>query len=229
MSLTVKTTNKIDDAADFVSSSILKQLRLGKTVLFFVAGGSAIPVAVKISQILREYPDKNLIKNLTVTLTDERYGPVGHFDSNWQQLLDKGFYLPSAKRIPVLTGDDFAAETEKFNKILHEKLMVGGEDEYRIGLFGIGADGHTAGILPGSLAVNAEGYAFGYKTEKFERITITLKTIEKLDEIIVWAQGKEKWKVIKNLLEENIDIVKQPAQILKKVPLLTIFTDYIKE
>ena len=227
MNLILKTTNKIDDAAEFVSSSILKQLRSGKRVLFFMAGGSAISVAVKVSQILREYPDKNLIKNLTVTLTDERYGPVGHFDSNWQQLLDKGFYLPQAKRIPVLTGNDFAAETEKFNKILHEKLMVGGEDEYRIGLFGIGRDGHTAGILPGSLAVDAEGYAFAYKTEKFERITITLKTIEKLDEIIVWAQDKEKWKVIENLLlNENTDIIKQPAQILKKVPLLTIFTDY---
>ena len=179
MSLTVKTTSKIDDAADFVSSSILKQLRLGKTVLFFVAGGSAIPVAVKISQILRGYPDKNLIKNLTVTLTDERYGSVVHPDSNWQQLLDRGFYLPSVKRIPVLTGDDFVTETEKFNKILREKLMVGEENEYKIGLFGVGIDGHTAGILPEFPAMNSEDLAFGYITSNFSRITITPKMIGK--------------------------------------------------
>ena len=37
-------------------------------------------------------------------LTDERYGPVGHPDSNWSQLLQKGFDLPQAKLVPVLTG-----------------------------------------------------------------------------------------------------------------------------
>jgi len=31
--------------------------------------------------------------------------------------------------------------------------------------------------------------------------------------------------VLENL-QEDVDIIKQPAQILKKVPLLTIFTDY---
>jgi 6-phosphogluconolactonase/glucosamine-6-phosphate isomerase/deaminase len=50
--------------------------------------------------------------------------------------------------------------------------------------------------------------------------------IEKLDEAVVWAQGKDKWKIVENLLGENIPIDKQPAQILKKVPLLTIFSDY---
>ena len=33
----------------------------------------------------------------------------------------------------------------------------------------------------------------------FSRITITPKVIEKLDEAIVWAQGEEKWEVLKNL------------------------------
>jgi hypothetical protein len=40
-------------------------------------------------------------------------------------------------------------------------------------------------------------------------------------------QGKEKWEVLKSL-EKNISIIKQPAQVLKEVPLLTIFTDYEK-
>ena len=93
-------------------------------------------------------------------------------------------------------------------------------------MFGIGADGHTAGILPESKAVMSQDMAFGYDTPTFSRITITPKVIERLDEVVVWVQGEEKWKVVKDLMSEDINITKQPAQILKKVPLLTIFSDF---
>ena len=218
MSFTVKTTTKAEDAANFVVSSILNQLKLGKRVLFFMAGGSSISVAVKVAELLREHPHQNL----TITLTDERYGPSDHFNSNYFQLLEKGFNLPEAKLIPVLIDDDRNITTKKFIKILEEELKLA---DYRIGLFGIGVDGHTAGILPNSLAIQCQDLVCSYDTSVFSRITITPKVIEKLDEAIVWAQGEEKWEVLKNL-EKNIDINLEPAQILKKVPLLTIFSDY---
>jgi 6-phosphogluconolactonase/glucosamine-6-phosphate isomerase/deaminase len=223
MGLNIKTTTKIDEPAEFIFASIFGQLKSNKKVLFFLTGGSSIPVGLNVAELLKNISDKNLIKNLTITLTDERYGEVGHKDSNWQQLTEKGFSLPQAKLIPILTGESRDIAVGKFNENLEQEFK---KADYKIGLFGIGADGHTAGILPESSAVNAEAYAFGYKTEKFERITITPKMIEKLDEVIIWAQGKEKWPIIKNLLTENISIPKQPAQILKKVSLLTIFTDY---
>lgn len=228
MSLPLKTTTDAGEAANFLASSILKQLKSGKRVLFFVTGGSSISVGSKVSKILREYPDKNLLKNLTVTLTDERYGKIGHPDSNWQQLKDRDFDIPQVKFIPILTGDDRNTTIEKFNKILNTELMVNKENKYKIGLFGIGSDGHTAGILPESVVVNSEELVAGCDTPTFSRITITPKMIEKFDEAIVWAQGKDKWKIVENLLGADIPITKQPAQILKKVPLLTIFSDYEK-
>jgi hypothetical protein len=51
---------------------------------------------------------------------------------------------------------------------------------------------------------------------------------EELDEAVVWVQGEEKWNTIKNFIDTYPLMVKQPAQVLKKVPLLTIFTDYKK-
>lgn len=225
MSIEIKTTTNLEDAAHFIVLSVLGQLQLGKHVLFFVTGGSSISVAVKVADILREHPKQNLTQNLTIMLTDERYGVVGHADSNWQQLIEKGFNLPQAKQIPILTGDSRDITTEKFNASLDQELKAA---DYKISLFGIGKDGHTAGILPDSPAVVSESLAFGYDTPTFSRITVTPKVIEKLDEVVVWVQGEEKWEVIENLKEKNIDITKQPAQILKKVPLLTIFTDYKK-
>ena len=232
MNFNLKTAIAPKEAANFIFLSILKQLKLNKHVLFFITGGSAISVGVKVVELLRNIPNQNLLRNLKVTLTDERYGEVGHKDSNWQQLLDKGFNLPQAKLIPVLTGNNREITVEKFNKNLEEEFKNSKETEYKIGLFGIGIDGHTAGILPNSPAIDSKDWAFGYDapnfSRNFSRITITPKAIEKLDEAIVWVQGEDKWKVLQSLLKENTAIIKQPAQILKKVPLLTIFSDYKK-
>lgn len=227
MDFTIKTTSRPEDAGEFLASTILKRLELGKKVLFLISGGSAIPVVLKTADILRESANKNQSKNLqnlTITLADERYGEIDHPDSNWRQLTEKGFNLPEAKIIYVLTGDDMETTAEKWNEALKQELE---KADYRIGLFGIGADGHTAGILPESPAVLSDSFAHGYTTSQFSRITMTGKAIEKLDEAVAWVQGENKWGVIESLAK-NADINLQPAQILKKVPLLTIFTDYKK-
>ena len=219
MALTIKTTTNVKDPAEFISRSILNKLKSGKHALFFVTGGSSINVCMQISEILKGQS----LEHLTVLLTDERYGPVGHTDSNWGKLIDKGFDLHLARLFPVLTGEEHKITTESYNKTLLKEFE---NAEYKIGLFGVGVDGHTAGILPGSVAVNSSDLVCGYETKTFSRVTVTPKAIEKLDEAVIWMQGSDKWQVVKDLSEKDIDIMKQPAQVLKKVPLLTIFTDY---
>lgn len=221
----ITTSANPKDAANFITQSILNQLKAGKKVLFFVTGGSSISVAVLAAELLREQEQENLIQNLTIMMTDERYGPVNHADSNWYQLMQKGFSLPGALIIPILAGDDRAATTGKFSQNLNREYNAARETIYKIGLFGVGADGHTAGILPESGAVSSRELAFSYQTPTFARVTMTPRAIEQLDEVVVWAQGKDKWITVENL-DKEIDVAKQPAQILKKVPLLTIFTDY---
>ncbi|MFA6177893.1 MAG: 6-phosphogluconolactonase [Candidatus Paceibacterota bacterium] len=226
MNINSKTTTKVEEAADFIATSILNQLKSGRQVLFFVTGGSSIAVGAKVSEFLRNNLEQDLTKNLTIMMTDERYGPLDHLDSNWYQLMQKGFNLPGALLLPILDGSDRASTTLKFNTNLQRELIENKETRYKIGLFGIGADGHTSGILPKSDAVKSEDFAYSYDTPTFSRITITPKVIEQLDEVVVWVQGEEKWQVVKDLLTENVEIEKQPAQILKKVPLLTIFSDF---
>jgi 6-phosphogluconolactonase/glucosamine-6-phosphate isomerase/deaminase len=218
MNLNIKTTTKVDDAALFIANSITNQLEKGKKVLFFATGGSSISVASKMAEFLK---DKSLT-GLTVMLTDERYGELNHKDSNWYQLMQKGFELPGAILIPILIGEGIEKTTEKFAVILEQNFA---KAEYKIGLFGVGKDGHTAGNLPDSPAVTSPDLAACYVTPSFSRITMTPEAIIQLDEAVAWIQGEEKWPVIENLKNE-IELVKQPVQILKKVPLLTIFTDF---
>ncbi|HAS80928.1 MAG: hypothetical protein UR25_C0001G0028 [Candidatus Nomurabacteria bacterium GW2011_GWE1_32_28] len=216
MNIALRNIKNVEDVANFIAFSILKQLNLNKKVLFFIPGGSAIIVAIKVGEILKN----NSLKNLVVTLTDERYGEIDHFNSNYFQIKEKGFDFGYAKVIPILTGEDIDIVTEEFDKNLEQEFSSA---NYKIGLFGIGTDGHTAGILPESIGVDSDKLACHYDTPTFRRITMTGKAIKKLDEVIVFTQGIEKDAVIKDLQERDIDDRKQPAQILKKVPLLIIF------
>src|SRR3989338_1214878 len=95
MGINLKTTDDPKDAANFIAKSILLQLQSNKRVLWLVAGGSCILVAIEVAKLISEHPHKNLV----VMLMDERYGVVGHPDSNWYQLLKDGLKLPEAKLI----------------------------------------------------------------------------------------------------------------------------------
>jgi 6-phosphogluconolactonase/glucosamine-6-phosphate isomerase/deaminase len=215
------TYKKISDntpVVAYIVERIVNNLHAGKQVLWLVCGGSAEAVAIAVSKQLQ---GKDL-RLLTVTLTDERYGAVGHADSNWQQLADGGFELPGAAMVPVLEpGEDRALTTEKFNDNLQGLLR---RAEYRIGLFGVGPDGHTAGILPYSPAVNAVGFAASYDGPDYQRITMTPNAITKLDEAVIYAVGQTKWPVI-DAFDDDSALDAQPAQILKHVPVLTICND----
>ncbi|MFA5154941.1 MAG: 6-phosphogluconolactonase [Patescibacteria group bacterium] len=213
--------NTLDEVAAAVARPIAEALRLGRSVLWLVPGGSGIAVAAYAAELLNAAAGGNLT-NLAVTLTDERYGPVDHPDSNWRQLRAAGFMLPSARLIPVLDGANQLETTRSFAVRLEQELA---QADFAIGLFGIGADGHTAGILPHSPAVGSADLAYAYDAGNFRRITITPRAIGRLSEIVVYAQGPEKWPALARL-SERLDPAEQPAQALKQVKKLTVFSDY---
>jgi len=218
MNLNIKNTKDIEDISDFVASSINRELQAGKNVLWFVSGGSVIETEVLISKKIKE----SLASKLVITLADERYGEVGHPDSNWFILNNLGFNVKGAKLIPFLGNKDINETTIDMEEILKYELI---KSDYNIGVFGIGADGHTAGILSKSKALNDLNFVCNYNTELYNRITVTPKVIYMLDEAILYAMGESKHLSLENL-KKDLSIEEEPAQLLKKVPLLTIFTDY---
>ena len=111
--------------------------------------------------------------------------------------------------IPILVDDDRNITTEKFDMVLKQEFE---KADYKVGLFGVGTDGHTAGILPESGAINSENLAYSYDTPTFSRITMTPKAIEQLDEAVVWAQGEDKWKVIKDLNDEELKFLQEVTE-----------------
>lgn len=180
-----------------------------------------MPIVVAVS---RRLENENL-SSLTVSLSDERYGPVGHSDSNWAQLLELGFYLPGAMLQPVLEGKSFEQTADDFSSFLEKQLA---QADFKLGFIGIGPDSHFAGIKPGSPAIESKAMAVSYKWNDYERITMTFGAIEKLDTVISYLAGESKARAIKELQKDS-PVAKIPSQILKKLKQAVIFNDRIGE
>jgi 6-phosphogluconolactonase/glucosamine-6-phosphate isomerase/deaminase len=210
------------DVIDYVYNQLVEHLEKDEAVIWLVSGGSAIDTAVAVSDRLSEYD----ITKLSVSLVDERFGVVGHENENWQQLLDKGFHLPTSELHRPLIGQDRATTSEAFGEWLKDRLT---DADYSIALFGIGSDGHTAGIKPGSPAVKAEGWTADYTWKDFERITMTFNAIKKLDLAVLQVNGDNKFPALHQLLNETVPLDTQPAQIFKEVKKSILFTDYKEE
>jgi len=203
--------------ADYTAGLITAQLDAGRRVLWLISGGSAIPVAVAAAA---ELAGRDLGR-LTVSLIDERYGAVGHADSNWRKLEAAGLSLPGAQLQPVLAGAPQADTAAAFEQFLAREFD---RADYRLGSLGIGTDGHTSGILPHSPAVTASGLVCSYDGGDYRRITTTAQALAHLDEAVVYAAGEAKWPVL-DRLEMEVSPAEQPAQFLKRLPRLTVFTD----
>lgn len=209
-----------EPVVNHIHQTIDQKLSAGRKVLWLLSGGSFIPIQVEVAKRLSSQPN---LKQLAVTLTDERYGPVGHPDSNWQKLLEAGFSLSGAQLHPVLEGSDIAQTTADFSGYLSSQLTTKG---YKLACVGVGADGHTLGVIPGSLGFDSHELAVSYQAFDFQRITMTLGSLVHLDEAAVYMVGKEKWPLIDQLTDKSIPLDQQPAQALKQVKKLTIYNDY---
>ncbi len=215
---TINTTDP-QVVAEFIAKKIISKLESGKKVLWIVPGGSSIVATSLAAKMIVTHPHENL----TVMPGDERFGPVGHADSNWFQMEKEGFALPGARLVPLLVGDDRQTTTDKYAENLKKYIA---EADYVLGFFGVGADGHTAGMLPGTPPLGSSEYAASYQAAQYERVTVTPVVIDMLDEAVAFAVGENKWPILRNLNKE-VPAEDNPVQLLKRVPEFTLFTDCV--
>lgn len=155
---------------------------------------------------------------------DERHVPPGHPDSNYRMadtaLLSK-VPIPSTNihRIRAEGSDadkaaaDYAREIRRFFKI-----DAGQMPRFNCVLLGMGPDGHTASLFPGTFALEeTKRLAVANWIEKFQsyRITITVSVINNADRIIFLVSGEEKADTLKAVLEDDVKSNRYPAQRIR--------------
>lgn len=213
----ITTEQPLVAAAEHVANSIRRELLAGHQVLWLLSGGSSLTIATLAAAELRDLDHSRLF----ITMTDERYGEVGHPDENWQQLIDSGFELPGANLYRPLTGDSLEDTVAHFNQWLDDTYNA---VDYTIGIFGIGPDGHTAGIKPHSPAILSQHMAESYEAEDYVRITITPHLIMEANELVIQVSGDDKESILRQWLTTDMPFGEQPAQALKSVANATLYT-----
>lgn len=186
-----------------------------------ISGGSAARVFAPIWQTLSQKQQDNY----TISLVDERYGPVGHADSNWTLLQQLGVDLSAPRHVPVLTGvADMAGTAAAWQLRLHAALDT---NERVVALFGVGVDHHIAGIKPGSPAAHeTQQFVCSYAWEDYQRITIAPPFFDNITDALLYAEGQEKYSVIAGL-DGNANPVQFPSQFIKRCQSFTIY--YVAE
>ncbi len=207
-----------------MASKLKSSLYVGPTI-WFVPGGSNIPLVVAIMERI----DNEMSANLTIALTDERFGPYLHQDSNWTQLLDAGFDKKQAKVIEVIKKD--VTDLGQTISLYEHELKSAFENAISvIGQFGMGTDGHIAGIVPGSPADNdsLNSLVVGYVSQPFTRITLTFNGIRRINSAFLLAYGSDKHQQLDRLINQDLPLTEQPAQIIKEVRESYLYNDQLE-
>lgn len=155
-------------------------------------------------------------------LVDERFVPPFSVDSNYRMLRENFFNKISIAHQnihPISTVEPSpyiaALKYEEELKIFF-KLPPGGIPEFDLILLGIGADGHTASLFPGTEALKDKEHLAVPVTlgaSLHDRITLTLQVINNAENVIFLVSGRHKADVMKKLIEEKDRTL--PASMVK--------------
>ena len=196
-------------------------LENNKKVLLIIAGGSNIPILKAVFDLL----EFELTSNIDIILSDERFGPSDYQESNFVKLIKYGFDKKKANFINILTNQDIKTSTRLLEKEFVQKSQ---KANIIIAQLGIGEDGHIAGILPNSKALDSNDYVVNFKCPDFERITLSFKALKKIDIAIVAAYGAKKKKALKNLKNLKLPLNEMPSRILQEIKSIYIYNDQLE-
>jgi len=213
-------------AIEAIATQICNSLLTGKRVLWLVSGGSNIAAEISVMHTVHKRAKKQL-PNLAILPMDERYGPKGHPNSNSEQLRQAGFDPGTAVWVDVLMhGLSFEQTVSFYHEVASTALA---HADCIIGQFGLGGDGHTAGILPGSPATGtSEPVVVGYTWSDYQRMTLTPVALANVQIGYVLAYGTGKREALARLQKNAEPLAKLPAKILYEIPEVYIYNEDIK-
>lgn len=217
-----------DQGIQEMATRITRTLNDGRKVLWLICGGSNIPLAVAAMEQIRWDVEAPKLGNLTIAQTDERYGPTDYADANWKQMLDSGFQFLDVKTIPILINESLEETIARYTSRIDMAMNDTEADKgLIIAQFGIGADGHIAGMLPHSAPVSDPMPVAGYNAGQFTRLTLTPPALKRINAGYVFVFGGGKADALNKLRDQELSIDDEPCQILKQLKEAYLYTDQI--
>jgi 6-phosphogluconolactonase len=155
---------------------------------------------------------------------DERHVAPDHSDSNFRMATEAMISKSSLKpeQVTRIKGEYPATERAalEYEKALREyfKLKDGEYPRFDLLLVGMGSEGHTLSLFPGTKALHAEGRAVvrNWVGKLYtERITLTAPAASNAARILFMVTGADKALALKAVLEGPYEPEQLPAQLLQ--------------
>jgi len=158
---------------------------------------------------------------------DERHVPPDHADSNYrmaQEAMLSKVSVPAENVHRIRSenpdarraADQYEAELRDF--FSSRGLLAGGLPRFDLILLGMGPDGHTASLFPGTHAVRErERWVAAPWVDKFHtyRVTLTAPVINNAACIFFFVAGAEKAATLRAVLEGPEETDRYPSQVIR--------------
>lgn len=153
---------------------------------------------------------------------DERWVSLEDTQSNYRMVKETMLSLlpsPGPKTFPVDTAlKTPAASAEAYAQTLKAELAAdsAGIPHIHLALLGIGGDGHTASLFPGSPLVHDRALVAGATKDpsgQTDRITLGASVLMSADKVFFIVKGDEKAEVVKRILEGAESADEAPAML----------------
>jgi 6-phosphogluconolactonase len=182
-----------------------------------LAGGSTPRAAY---QLLAKEGQELPWEKIQVFFGDERAVPPDHADSNYGMARDTLLsHVPiPARNVHRMKGEvEAAAAAEQYEGVVRRHFGLGNGEMPRFDLImlGMGDDGHTASLFPGSQALEETARLVTANwVEKFQqfRLTFTFPVLNNASEVMFLIAGPTKAKVIGEIFREPAPRGRYPVQ-----------------
>ncbi len=209
------------DLAEAAAGSFVEQARkaIEDSGRFSVAlaGGSTPKRAYEV--LAKEYGETGDLdwSKVHAFFGDERTVPPDHEDSNYRMAHDA-----LLSHVPVGSVHRMRGELDppEAAALYEEDLeaFFGGPPRFDLVLLGIGEDGHTASLFPGTPALDvSDRWAVENSVEKLRttRITLTVPAINAANSVVFLVAGEGKADALKEILEGDADPRDYPAKLVR--------------
>jgi 6-phosphogluconolactonase len=179
---------------------------------YFVAALSGGKTPVNFYRTLADYKGTLSWNKIHIFLVDERFLSFDDKDSNYRMLretlLDK-IQIPQKNIHPIPTGrstPQLSAEAYEEDLRIFFASPLGQFPEFDLILLGIGEDGHTASLFPGSPVLNERGrlaVAAMLDGIRHHRVTLTLPVINRAKQVVFLVSGKTKAAVLEKVVNKK--------------------------
>ena len=175
----------------------------------FTAGLSGGRTPIIFYQRLAEWDSKSSWEKTQFFLVDERFVSFDDKDSNYRMLKETLFGkipIPQENIHPIPTEKtSLETSAREYEEDLRRffKVSKGQYPAFDLILLGIGEDGHTASLFPGSEALSERRHltaAVVLDEKRHHRITLTLPVINHAEHVIFFVRGENKAFVLKKII-----------------------------